>query len=491
LLEELLVMETPEWPAGERGGEALDTVPAGHGSRGDDHAAWHGHQAELPPFASGALPVIGHALGFLRDHRRLLVRGYAEHGEIFRLRLGRRSAVFLLGPELARWYFKETDHSLMIGPSLDFTADLFGPDLYYLADPDEYERQREIGLQLFRAKMAAAHLAIMERRCSQFTARLGREGTFDLPSEMNDLVLAVLMEALVGDDFVRRMPPTAARDFRLFIRGVDPITPAWVPAPHLVRARRARDRLRAAAGELVRARRDSPADPPDYLQVLASAKGLDGEPVAESQVVQEVLSTVFAGHDSTTGHLGWAVIDLLQHPDELGKVLAEQQAVVPGGTALDPAAVHRMACLDRALRETMRLHPVVPLMIRRAVRPVEVRGRLIPEGADVFIAPVISHRLTDVFEDPESYCPDRYLTHPELAGYLHGFGGGAHRCLGEHFAGLLAHVVVTKLFQQFDLTLTDPHPAPVRTPAFKGPRSPCRIRYRRKVLARPACAIDS
>ncbi len=454
---------------------------AGDGSLVNGNGAGHGHPAKLPPLVSGALPVAGHGLEFLRDHPRLLERGYGEHGEIFRLRLRRRPAVILVGPDLARWYFKETDRSLLIGPSLEFTADLFGPDLYYNADPDEYQRQREIGLPLFRGKMAAGHLAIMERRCAQFTARLGSEGTFDLPTEMNDLVLGVLMEALVGDDFVRRMPPTAARDFRLFIRGVDPITPAWVPAPHLVRARRARDRLRAAAGELVRARRDSPVDPPDYLQVLASATGLDGEPVPESQVVQEVLSTVFAGHDSTTGHLGWAVIDLLQHPDELAKVLAEQQEVAPGGDGLDPAAVHRMACLDRALRETMRLHPVVPLMIRRAVRPVELRGHLIPEGADVFIAPVLSHRLPGIFEDPQSYRPDRYLAHPELAGYLHGFGGGGHRCLGEHFADLLAHVALTKLFQQFDLTLTDAHPVPVRTPAFKGPRSPCRIRYRRKL----------
>ncbi len=197
-------------------------------------------------------------------------------------------------------------------------------------------------------------------------------------------------------------------------------------------------------------------------------------------VLSDLHSTVFAGHDSTTGHLGWAVIDLLQHPDELAKVLAEQHEVVPDGSALDPAAVHRMACLDRALRETMRLHPVVPLMIRRAVRPVEYRGRLIPEGAVVFIAPAISHRLPHIFEDPESYRPDRYLKHPELAGSLHGFGGGPHRGLGEHFADLLAHVALTRLFQQFDLTLTDPHPAPVRTPAFKGPRSPCRIRYQRK-----------
>src|ERR1022692_123505 len=449
-------------------------------------AAGRGGRAALPPLASGALPVVGHALQFLRDQRRLLERGYAEHGEIFRLRLGRRPAVVLLGPALARWGFKETDRSLLIGPSLAFTIDLFGPGFYYLAEPDEYQHQRQIMLPLFRGTMAAAHLAIMERRCAAFGARLGDEGIFDLPREINDLVLGVIMEAFLGADFVRQMPPTVTRDFRHFIRGVDPITPAWVPAPHLLRARRARDRLRAAASQMVRARRASPVDPPDFFQVLASATGLDGEPVTEMWVVQMAMGLTFAGHDSTTGHLGWAVIDLLQHPDELGKVLAEQCEVLPDGAALDLAAMHRLPCLDRALRETMRLHPVAPVMLRRTMRPIGLRGRVIPEGADVYVAPVLSHRLPDLFDNPDRYDPDRYVAHPELAGYLHGFGGGAHRCLGEHFAGLLAHVVLTRLFQQFDLALTDPHPAPVRTPAFKGPRTPCRIRYRRKQPPAPA-----
>ncbi len=438
------------------------------------------HQAALPPQVSGAWPLLGHAPQFLHDQRRLMERGHAEHGEVFRMRLGRRPAVVLLGPELARWAFKETDHSLLIGPSLAFTIELFGPDLYYLAEPQEYQRQRETVLPLFRGTMAAAHLTIMERRCAEFTSRLGDEGTFDLPREMNDLVLGVIMEALLGADFAGQMPPTVTSDFRSFIRGVDPITPAWVPAPHLLRARRARDRLRAAVGELIRARRRNPVDPPDFFQALASARGSDGELITETRVVQLAMSLVFAGHDSTTGHLAWTVIDVLQHPDELAKILAEQRDVLAGRAALDLAAVHRLACLDRALRETMRLHPVAPVLLRRAMRPIELRGHVIPEGADVYLAPILSHRLPGLFDDPASYHPDRYLAHPELAGYLHGFGGGSHRCLGEHFAGMLGQVTLTRLFQQFDLALVDPRPAPVRTPAFKGPRSPCRIRYRRK-----------
>lgn len=87
-------------------------------------------------------------------------------------------------------------------------------------------------------------------------------------------------------------------------------------------------------------------------------------------------------------------------------------------------------------------------------------------------------RLPAQFDAADTYDPDRYLAEPILASYLHGFGGGTHRCLGEHFAILLTHVVITRLFQRYELTLVDPDPVPVRTPAFKGPRSPCRIGYR-------------
>jgi sterol 14-demethylase len=72
------------------------------------------------------------------------------------------------------------------------------------------------------------------------------------------------------------------------------------------------------------------------------------------------------------------------------------------------------------------------------------------------------------------------VANPKQISYLHGFGGGTHRCLGEHFADLLTHVTVTRLLQRYELTLVGPDPVPVPTPAFKGPRSPCLIRYQAK-----------
>ena len=167
-------------------------------------------QRPMPPLVSGARPLVGHALAFLAGPRELLERGYAEHGEVFRLRLGRRPAIIMLGPDWAKWVFKQTDdHSLAIGPSLAFTRWLLGADFYFLAEPVEYTHQRETLLPLFRNQMAAGYLAIMERHCAQFAARLGDSGTFDLPEEMNALVLGVIMEAFLGPDCAARRRPTS------------------------------------------------------------------------------------------------------------------------------------------------------------------------------------------------------------------------------------------------------------------------------------------
>jgi sterol 14-demethylase len=95
----------------------------------------------------------------------------------------------------------------------------------------------------------------------------------------------------------------------------------------------------------------------------------------------------------------------------------------------------------------------------------------------------LTHRSQDAFGDPDSYRPARYLEDPRARSLLVGFGGGVHRCLGMHFAYLEMAVVATMLLRHFDLELIDPAPQPVPGQATKWPASPCRVRYRRKVLA--------
>lgn len=436
---------------------------------------------KLPPFVSGGRPVLGHALEFLSSPERLLSRGLDEHGRTFSVQLPGRSAVVLLGPEHAKFLFAETDKRLSIRKAYPFFFHMFGRDGYFLAEPQEYRRQRAMVLPRFQSRQMEHHLAVMERSVRDFIAELGDEGEFDLVEALGPLVMRIAAHCFLGADFSQRMDGFFDV-FRTFSDGLDPLLPGWVPAPHLLRSHRARDQLRAAVGEAVRDRRANPVEPADFLQELANARFPDGEPIADSLVITLVLMLVWVGHETTAGHLSWALIDLLQHPEELDRVLSEQRDLrIDAETPLDLKKLHRMEHLDRALHESERLHPVTNGIARRAIEPIEYAGFQIPKGAIVLAHPGLSHRLPDVYPEPDRFHPDRYLDNPKAMQHLMGFGGGLHRCLGVHFTYVELKLAVTRLLQHFDLELVDADPRPAGGQKTKWPQSPCRVRYRRKV----------
>jgi sterol 14-demethylase len=438
----------------------------------------------VPPFVSGARPLLGHAVEFLKSPETLLERGLAEHGRIFSLRLPGRAAVVMLGPEHSKFFFAETDKRLSIRSAYPFFFHMFGKETYFLAEPDEYQRQREIVLPRFQSRQMDHHLAVMERGVGDFIETLDDQGEFDLIEALGPMVMQIAAQCFLGADFNDRMKGFF-QVFRTFSEGLDPLLPGWVPAPHLLRSHKARDQLRAAATATLKDRRENPLDEPDFLQELAGATYADGEPVPDSILVGLALMLLWVGHETTAGHLAWALIDLLQNPDELNRVRAEQRDLEEPPTPDQPLTLkqlHRMQHLDRALHETERLHPVTNGVVRRATEPIDYLDFRIPKGAIVLVHPGLSHRLPDVFPEPDAFRPDRFVEDPKGLQHLVGFGGGFHRCLGMHFAYVELKVAVTRLLQHFDFELVDENPQAAPGQKTKWPQSPCKVRYVRKAL---------
>jgi sterol 14-demethylase len=357
---------------------------------------------------------------------------------------------------------------------------MFSGEAYFLAEHEEYLRQREIVLPRFQSRQMQDHLAVMEQEVASFLDALPENGEFDLIDGLGPVVMRIAAHCFLGAEIGDRLDGFFEL-FRVFSEGLDPLLPGWVPAPHLVRSHRARDRLRAAVHQIIRDRREHPLDPADFMQILAGATYSDGEPVPDEIAISLALMLVWVGHETTAGHLAWALADLLQHPDELDKVLAElDQSLEDERSPLTIKQLHRMSGLDRALHETERLHPVTNGVIRKAVEPIEYAGYRIPKGAVVLVHPGLSHRLEDVFPEPDQYRPDRFVEDPKSMNLLVGFGGGFHRCLGMHFAYVEMKVAVARLFQHLELELIDRDPQPAPGQKTKWPQSPCRVWYRKK-----------
>ncbi|GLZ30353.1 hypothetical protein Lesp02_25420 [Lentzea sp. NBRC 105346] len=422
--------------------------------------------SHTPPMVSGAKPVIGHLAEFFAAPERLIRRGHAEHGGLFSLDLPGRRAVVLLGQERNRFFYGETDKRLSIRVAYPFFDRMFAPEFYVFADPEEYRRQRGIVLSRFQGAQLDGYVAAIECETAKFIAQLGDQGEFNLVDELGPLVLRIAARCFLGPDFASRMDRDFFAEFRRFSGGMGFFLPDWLPLPRLIRSRRSRDRLRRAIGDMLRDRRRNPVRPADFLQTLAEARYENGARVPDLVLVNLVLLLTWAGHETTTGHIAWAVADLLGSPDDLRRAREDTKH------------------LDRCLHETERLHPVAYIQARQAVEDFEMDGFTVPNGTLVFSAPCVSHRLPEEHERPDDYWPDRFEAGRRERAKLIGFGGGLHRCTGVHFAHLEMRIVISRLLSHFDLELLDGTPRPVRGMKTKWPASPCRVGYRsRKALS--------
>jgi len=437
-----------------------------------------------PPVVNGARPGVGHIPEFLRDPIGLVERGHREHGNVFALRLGNRAGVFLIGPEHHRFFFDAPEDLLSIRSAYPFFNKMFDEDFYFFGEPDEYARQRAVLEAQFTGAHRERQIALMADDTRAFLATVGDEGTFDITFRLGPLVMRMAAHCFLGEDLGVFLGYDFFGEFRRFSDGMEPVLPLWLPLPRLIGSRKARRRLRDRLGALVRSRRDHPVQPPDFLQVLVDDQGRAEDPLPEHVLVNLVLLLMWAGQETVTGHLSWAIIDLLQNPKMLSAVRAELADVFGDDDEVNFERLSRLQLLDQALEETGRLHPVAHILMRRAHRPIEHCGFSIAEGTMIFVAPCVAHRLPEIFPEPDEYRPERHaalgVSSPRDDDQLITFGAGHHRCPGRDFARLEMKVVLSLLLAHLELELVDTEPKPEPGPKVKWPASPCRVRYRRR-----------
>jgi cytochrome P450 len=180
----------------------------------------------------------------------------------------------------------------------------------------------------------------------------------------------------------------------------------------------------------------------DILSLMLEARHeSDGSPMTDGELRDELLTLLVAGHETTANALAWAVERLVRHPDKLERLADEVRA-------------EERVYLDAVVTETLRLRPVISIVARRLLEPVEIGGWQIPAGATVTPSIYLVHRRPDEYPDPEAFQPERFLDKPPATYTWIPFGGGIRRCLGAAFAQFEMSVVLSEL-----VTRTMPRPA--------------------------------
>jgi sterol 14-demethylase len=409
-----------------------------------------------PPALPG-LPIVGNSLEFSRDVNGMLRRGYESLGPIFSIRLLNKQAAVLVGAENLQFFFEQTDQILSMKEVYQFLKPMFGEQIFFASGPEVYQEQRAIMLPAFSAKRMPSYVEAMRQEVEQWLDSLGEEGQFDVSPVFEQLTMHIAASAFLGQDFRRKMGPEFAQLYRQLGQGIEFLLPTNLPLPRFRRRDQAKDKLEKMIGELIAERRADPQPHTDFLQAFLESTFPDGSRPSEDLVTTLVLGMVFAGHETTAGHASWGLVQLLQHPDYLQAVVDEVDAVLLEKPEVELETIRRMDHLDWALRETERMQPVAGMLMRYNRQAYDLCGYHIPEGWLTLAAIAVSHRLPELFENPDRYDPLRFAPgreeqrkHPFS---LAGFGGSRHKCLGMNFAYNEMKVIFSLLLTRYNLEL--------------------------------------
>ena len=444
-----------------------------------------------PPRVSGGEGENGHLAELSEDPIALMARVRAECGDVGEFTIGSKDVVLLTGADANEFYFRAPEEQLDQAEAYPFMTPIFGKGVVFDASP---ERRREMmHNQALRDKFMRGHAATISDEVESMVAGWDDEGEIDLLSFFAELTIYTSSACLIGKRFRNQLDGRFAELYHDLEKGTDPI--AYVDPYAPIESFRRRDEARVALVALVQAIMDGRAGAPpapdgeaDLLDVLMSIRNEDGsERFSADTVTGMFISMMFAGHHTTSGTAAWTLIELLRHPHEMEAVNQELDELYADGSEVSFQALREIPRLESALKEALRLHPPLILLLRVAMEDLTYGDFTIAAGKMVGASPAICNRIPEDFPEPDAFVPSRYLEGREEdranPWTWIPFGAGRHRCVGAAFAMMQLKAIFSVLLQGWEFEAAQP------LDSYRNDHSkmvvqlqqPCRVRYRRRV----------
>jgi cytochrome P450 len=365
-----------------------------------------------------------------------------RYGEVFTARIDPIPWVMLGDPDDVRTVFTAGPRRTNAGEANEILRPTLGSHSLLLLDGKEHMRQRKLMLPAFHGERIDRYRDIMREATERAVAAMPAGEDFALRSHTQAITLEVIMRAVFGVEDAAAMARLGVPLKRFVDWAGNPgalVMVAVLGFEHPVVRRLLRERYLGPVDRelyaLIAERRGAPdlAQRDDVLSMLLLARDEQGEPMSDVELRDELMTLLVAGHETTATSLAWAVERLVRHPGGLERL------------AGDPAYV------DAVVKEVLRLRPVVAIVLRRLLEPLEVGGHELPAGATVAPCILLVHRREDVYPEPDAFRPERFLDQaPGTYGWIP-FGGGVRRCVGAAFAQAEMAVVLQTLAESVRL----------------------------------------
>jgi cytochrome P450 len=381
-----------------------------------------------------------------------------RYGRLFTVRLAQIGTfVFVADPEPIKQIFIGDPEQLRAGEANEPLEPVLGNRSILLLDGAEHLRQRKLMLPPFHGERLVRYGELMAEIADRDLDGWPLGRTFRLQPRLQAITLEVILRVVFGVEEAERLARLRKVLARLMNATARPVAMApWLrrdlgPWSPWARFKRMLEEVDATLYEEIAARRSDPrlADRDDIFSMLVRARDEDGQAMTDRELRDELMTLLVAGHETTATALAWTFELLFRHPAALERASAE----AAGGSG------HEYA--DAVVKEALRLRSPIPVVARRLTAPMKLDGHELPAGTRVAPCIYLTHRLPDVYPEPEAFRPERFVEQPADTYSWLPFGGGVRRCLGASFATFEMRVVLQTVLARARLRAASRRPARV------------------------------
>jgi cytochrome P450 family 135 len=409
-------------------------------------------ERRLPP--SPPLPKPVQTAIWSRQARRLLYACQDRYGDMFTIRVAYEGTwVMLADPDAIKQVFTGDPKVFHAGEGNQILATVLGQNSLLVLDEKPHMSQRKLLLPPFHGARMQGYEQTMSDIAEREIASWPTGTPYKLRPRMQAMTLEIILQTVFGVRGGERMAElrAALREFLDLTTNPQLLLPVLLMGPDRVRRFGPFRRRIERVDELIyreiaeRRRAGDVGERDDVLSLLVGARHEDGTPMSDEEMRDELLTLLVAGHETTATSLSWAVERLVRHPDKLERLRTEVEE-------------GREEYLTATIQETLRLRPVISIVLRKLTEPVEIGGYELPAGVSVAPCVYLVHRNPEIYPEPMRFRPERFLENPPGTYTWIPFGGGVRRCLGASFAQFEMTVVLRELLRRHAIRPANPKP---------------------------------
>jgi cytochrome P450 len=392
------------------------------------------------------------ALGIDPETLATLQQLQAEYGDMVSMRKPNgRLAYFINDADEVQRILTRRHSKYHKGPGFERVKMLLGNGLI-VSDGDVWRRSRRMIQPAFSRQNVHRLMTVMvecsDRRAAHWAQLAANNEACNITSETSDFALELILISIFSSDYENRIMTAGENPFAFLSR--DSTRDLSV----VMKVRQLRELLLDIIAER---RAGKGSDEFDFLSMYLQARDKDGQPFSDGELLDELMTLIVAGFETSANTLNWVWYLVARHPDVEAKLIAEAQQKVPNVSALSADSLADMQYTQQVLEETLRLYPPVWLFTRRAHELDELDDFDVTPDTDIYLSPFILHRTEHYWPDPQRFDPDRFELgdKPKKERPYFPFSLGPRRCLGEYFSFLEMKVHLGLLLPRFRMQLID------------------------------------